>query len=107
MSLDVDLVATRTVTVFNANVTHNLVQMADNAGLYKPIWRPSESGFKWARDLIDPLEQGLKNLKNNPDFYRRWNPKNGWGSYETLVEFVEAYLCACRKNPDAEIETCG
>lgn len=28
-------------------------------------------------------------MKNNPDEYKKMNPPNGWGSYETALEFLE------------------
>lgn len=31
--------------VFWANITHNLGRMADEAGIYKHLWRPEEIGM--------------------------------------------------------------
>lgn len=106
MSLDVYLTAVRPCGVYDANITHNLTQMADAAGLYEFLWRPEEVGITHATDLIVPLEQGLARLLREPEKYRAFNPKNGWGSYEGLVEFVRRYLEACRENPDAEVRVC-
>lgn len=89
--------------VFEANVTHNLVQMADAAGLWKPIWRPEECGAKTAGDLIRPIFEGLVKLKARPEDFMRLNPSNGWGDYGTFVEWVERYLEACRQWPHATI----
>lgn len=44
MSLDVYLTAVRPTEVFSANITHNLGEMADKAGIYKACWRPEEIG---------------------------------------------------------------
>ena len=106
MSLDVYLNAVRPTTVFKWNVTHNLNKMAEAAGIYKELWRPEELNITTAQALIDPLTAGLARLKNDPDYFRQFNPANGWGSYEGLVEFVDAYLEACIANPDATIEAC-
>jgi len=92
-----------TIEVFEGNITHNLVDMAEKAGLYYCIWRPEEQGIKIAKDLIDPLERGLKDLTDKPEKYKLYNPPNGWGSYETLVSFIDRYLAACKENPEAEI----
>lgn len=64
-----------------------------------------EGGFRTilARELIDTLDSGLSLLKSDPERFKRFNPENGWGSYEGLVEFVEDYLDACRQYPDAEV----
>ena len=77
--------------------------MADEAGIYKHLWRPEEIGITHSRQLISPLRIGLFNLKADPDRFRVFNPENGWGSYETLVNFVEEYLTTCVENPDAEV----
>ncbi len=88
-------------SVFWANITHNLGAMAKEAGLYEALWQPNM--LARAADLIEPLRGGLARLKTNPDAFRRLNPENGWGTYEGLVEFVEEYLAACERWPDAEV----
>lgn len=103
MSLDVSLTATRPTCVYGRNITHNLTEMADKAGIYKHLWRPEELGITKAVDLVSPLSKGLSKLKNKPEYFKRFNPSNGWGNYENLVEFVEEYITACVENPDAEI----
>lgn len=89
--------------VFDYNITHNLNNMADAAGIYEHLWRPEEINIEFARDLIEPLRQGLHRLKLNPEEYKKHNPENGWGDYEGLVSFVETYLDACYKYPDARV----
>ena len=89
--------------LFNANITHNLGEMARKAGIYHYLWRPEEIDITFASELIDPLTLGLEELKENPDTYKKLNPKNGWGCYEGFVEWVERYLEACKENPDALI----
>ena len=89
--------------VFWANITHNLNTMADAAGIYQELWRPDELGITKARQLIDPLRAGLERLKAEPAKFRAFNPRNGWGTYEGLLEFVERYLAACEQYPDADV----
>lgn len=104
MSLDVYLKAVRPTTIYSANITHNLNQMASAAGIYKHLWRPEELGIKTARELIEPLRAGLALLKSDEPRFRTHDAPNGWGRYPHLVEFVTEYLAACEENPDAEIE---
>lgn len=94
---------TVTETVFESGITHNLSEMADKAGIYRHLWRPEELNIKKAVQLIDPLEGGLALLKANPTYYRQFNAKNGWGTYENLVKLIEEYLKACRDYPEAVI----
>ena len=87
--------------VFSANITHNLTEMADKAGIYEAVWRPKEIGISKAGNLIDLLRSGLSLLEANPEWFQNFNPANGWGTYEGLVKWVRAYLQACQKYPDA------
>lgn len=103
MSLDVYLHAVRKTTVYDANITHNLRQMAEEAGLYYCLWRPEEVGIYTAQQLIEPLRTGLNRLISDPEHFKKFNPENGWGDYEGLVTFVSNYLSACEENGDAEI----
>ena len=103
MSLDVWLEEIKPCEVFQANITHNLTAMADEAAIYKHLWRPEEIGITKARELIEPLTKGLEVLKADPERFKEFNPPNGWGDYEGLVRFVEKYLAACLENPNATI----
>ena len=87
--------------IYHANITHNLGKMAQAAGIYRHLWRPEEVGIKTAGQLIEPLRDGLAVLKADPDKFKPFNPENGWGNYDNLVTFVEAYLQACEDNPTA------
>ena len=89
--------------VFDYNITHNLNQMADAAGLYESLWRPDENGITHARQLIKLLEEGLSLLQSDPGRFRKFEPSNGWGTYEGLVRFVQKYLAACMEWPGATV----
>ena len=56
-----------------------------------------------AEQLIAPLRVGLDVLRGDPKRFRQFNPENGWGDYEGLIEFVEEYLAACEMYPDADV----
>ena len=103
MSLTVYLTETHPVEVYENNITHNVGVMASSAGVYQALWRPEELDVKTARDLIPHLETGLNTLRENPPKYKELNPKNGWGDYDSLCQFVRMYLIACIANPDATV----
>lgn len=90
--------------VYRANITHNLGRMAEAAGIYQHLWRPDEIEITHAKQLIEPLQEGLTRLKVDPEEFKKHNPKNGWGDYSGLVEFVDKYLEACRQYPEATIQ---
>lgn len=91
-------------TVYDANITHNLGKMADEAGIYEALWRPDEIGKSKASEIVELLEKGLADLKKRPEHFEKFNSPNGWGMYEHFVHFVEKYLEACKQYPDAIIE---
>ena len=136
MGLDIDLVKkgwfTRdkvnfeetSETVYDCNITHNLGEMAGEAGIYEALWRPyrlaadytdfgddydAEMEFAGkqtivALDIIPHIRIGLLRLKSNPDHYKKFNSPNGWGTYEHFVPFVENYLNALLENPHAIVQ---
>lgn len=109
-----------TENVYDANITHNLRTMAEEAGIYNALWRPyrlkkdyvnpfdyiAEGRFEdqqtiQASELIESLEKGLADLKARPEHFEQFNSPNGWGMYEHFVPFVEKYLNACKEYPEA------
>lgn len=104
MGLDIHLMAMRRVSVASFNITHNLISMADAAGLYKPIWRPEENGIKLASELVEPLAKGIAMLRSDPAKFKRHEPSNGWGTYQSFVECLVLLHDKCVDNPDAEVE---
>lgn len=102
-------------TFWHGNITHNLVDMADHCicecpnktTLYEMLWDPEVSGLL-AKDevlttsYIKALSVCLNDLKEHKDFYEKYNPKNGWGNYNNLVNFVKDLLTAIDKIPQKE-----
>jgi len=89
--------------VFDANITHNLGRMAEAAGIYYHVWRPEEVGITEAKQLIEPLHQGLALLKEDPARFKSYDAPNDWGRYDHFVPWLERYLEACEAYPDAEV----
>lgn len=103
MSLDITLNATRLTEVYSANITHNLARMAEEAGIYKHLWRPKEIGITRAVELIEPLRFGLSKMKADPERFKKFDAENGWGTYEQFLPWIEEYVKACEASPDADI----
>ena len=103
MSLDVYLTEVRETTIYDHNITHNLNKMADEAGIYKHLWRPEEIEITKAAQLIEPLREGLSLLLSDPERFKKFDPENKWGDYDGLVNFVREYLAACEENPNASV----
>lgn len=82
---------------WHGNITHNLHEMANNCYgrdlcLDDLLWR-DEMPDDIVEYIID-LFACLFELKDNPDYYKQYNPSNGWGTYEQLVEFVRSFIHA-------------
>jgi hypothetical protein len=105
VSLDFSITAIVETTVCERNITHNLANMADEAGLYEALWRPGENGFILAKDIIPILKSGLEKLKEEPEKFKKLGASNGWGTYEGLVSFVEDILENCEKYPNGKLYT--
>ena len=97
---------TRMITdeYFDGNITHNLNTMADRAGLYEALWQSKENGFTKAKQIINSLKTGLSLLKEKPEYFKKFNPENGFGSYDGLFKFVSNYLNACKEYPESNIK---
>ena len=106
MSLDVYLdCACCGSTVAEFNATHNLTEMASEAGCYLPLWQAPESGITHARQLIDPVHDAVAALRADPVRFTALNPANGWGTYDGFIAALDGLLTACQRYPDAEVRT--
>lgn len=110
MSLNVDLMVTQPCSVYSSNITHNLgkmaseVKLSNGMTLYQVLWRPDEQvGLKYAKDISELLDEGWNIMMADPEHFKKFDPDNGWGSYEGLEKFVYNYRNACWDNPDAEL----
>jgi hypothetical protein len=110
MSLDIDLLVQQPSSIYADNITHNLAKMASNVHvapaltLYQILWRPEEHGLVWASDIAEHLDTAWNILLSEPEYFKQFNPSNGWGSYDSLLNFTYNYRNACWKHPHAEIQ---
>lgn len=94
------------------NITHNLTEMAEDClsfeeeyqhyNLYDLLWRDTQVPFTgvYLNIYIAHLAYCLYVLKNDPDHFKKFNPENGWGTYEQLVNFVEDFIKALINMPE-------
>lgn len=87
-------------------ITHNLVPMAQEAGIYECLWRPDEHGFTKASHVAQVLEPAIANMEKTPERFRALNPENDWGTYEGFMAALHSIAAACRKHPEAEVSAC-
>ena len=110
MSLDITLrdncceSCGRSDEAFSANITHNLGTMARETVLYGVLWRPEQNGIVFAKDLIKPLEDGIRKMENDPERFKKYDATNNWGTYEQFLPWLRVLLAACEDNPDAKVD---
>ena len=97
---------------WHGNITHNLCGMAEDCesfeeeyqhyNLYDLLWRDTQVPFTgvYLNIYIAHLAYCLYVLKNDPDHFKKFNPENGWGTYEQLVNFVEEFIKALVTMPE-------
>ena len=89
------------------NITHNLREMASHCmsldgqySLKALLWRdefPTKEEFKTDdvhTKYVTLLIECLQSLKKSPDYFKQYNPANGWGNYELLVSFLTDFIKA-------------
>lgn len=96
---------------WHGNITHNLAEMAEDCisfdeydqcyNLYDLLWRDTQAPFggNYLNTYIAHLAYCLYILKNDPEHFKQFNPSNGWGTYEQLVEFVRSFIHALINMP--------
>lgn len=85
------------VELFWRHMTHKGRDIAIEAGLYKPIWRPGELGVQYANELIGYLTKGLEVLQ----VMDKRSPSSALPMM--IIGFVEEYLEACKEYPIARV----
>ena len=87
-----------TETILDANCTFNVSPMFRLALGKDGIKQLNELSRE---DCIELLQDGIKDMKENPEMYKKLNPENGWGNYEGALETLENILDALHKSDKA------
>lgn len=109
---DIQEIEIETNEFWHGNITHNLTEMAEDCisfdeydqcyNLYDLLWRDTQAPFEgdYINAYIAHLAYCLYVLKNDPEHFKKFNPSNGWGTYEQLVEFVRSFIHALIDMPE-------
>lgn len=84
---------------YSCNITHNLGQMAREAGIYDLLWNASGK----AGAMIKPLAKAIIDMEARPEYYRQFDAPNGWGIYDDFLPWLNEILQQCVDNPEAVI----
>ncbi len=108
MSLDVSLeiavdtggVEPHTVELFSRNITHNVSPMWTKAGMHHAMY---VCDGEIAGGLVGEIDAGIKAMEVDPAGFTALNPANGWGDYESALDFARAWFAACAGHPKATV----
>jgi hypothetical protein len=57
-----------------------------------------------AEELRPFIERGVSMMSEAPEYFRQYNPPNGWGDYEGALEYLRWIAANCVKFPHAFVE---
>jgi len=77
------------------NYTHNTNKMINAAVANNPVFPPCESWWKELNGMpgnvgAAMLNEIIKTLENDFELYSKYNPENGWGSYESVIAVLKS-----------------
>lgn len=95
-----------------ANITHNMNKMAqrifvseNKETLYDYVWRPEELYKEiYTNEMKNVLTKGICIMISKRKSLLRYEPENGWGSYDSFLKFLIEYKKACEDHPGYIIE---
>lgn len=67
-----------------------------------------KGGIKQLNDLsrkecIELLQDGIKDMEENPETYKKLNPENGWGDYEGALDVLVKILDALQSDEESYV----
>lgn len=51
-----------------------------------------------AHECVDRLAAAVSDMEAQPDYYKQFNPKNGWGNYDGALEILREMRDRCASN---------
>lgn len=69
---------------YYGNVTYNVTKMLRLAGIHPEVMNGLDAGI--AHTVV---VHALAAMEANPDYFRQFEAENGWGTYETTLDFVK------------------
>jgi hypothetical protein len=84
------------------NLTFNLSKMMTAANVHPDILKG-----KTGKEIIPILRKAWSELIKDPDKFKRYNPPNGWGSYEGLLTWLKETVETAEEHLDAKFAVGG
>ena len=84
-------------------ITHNLTDMASEAWVYEVLWRPGEKDK--LKNIKGTVDRAINEMREDPERFKKHNPPNGFGTYESFLNALIAIHSLCTLYPNAYIES--
>lgn len=73
-----------------------------------PMWRHAGADLatfngKLAGDVLPSLEEAVARMERYPNTYRKMNPTNGWGDYDSCLGFLRDLVTGFAEQPRAVV----
>lgn len=89
----------RRVDLFESNHTSNTACMWREAGCDL-----RDFDGKTSAELFPALRSAISQMQEQRGRFRRMEPENKWGTYESTLKFLGEILAACHDHPEAIVE---
>lgn len=98
VSLEIETGGDSSAQVFWRNMTSNVA----------PMWRKAGADIadmdgRTAAECAPILAAAVTAMETDPAAYKLMDPPNGWGSYETCLDFLRSIHAACVEHPACSI----
>lgn len=98
MGCGISLRAMRWVNLYESSISPSILKVLKVLGLYERMW--GSSGVVLAGHLVEPIEEALQRLKDNPDYFKNISYRM-WSTHDDVVEFLENLRDACVAYPES------
>lgn len=74
-----------------------------------PMWRLAGADLaefegQYAGNVLHLLDKAIEDMAASPGKYTPLNPLNGWGSYDTCLEFLQELRAEFANHPQARVK---
>lgn len=101
MSLDFSLVRRMPTEIAHANITHNMTNLWEALGIYEQLYN---SHGKYANEVYNDLRRALDVLLSDPEYFKKYDSPNGWGTVDAAIRFLTEITEACKEYPYSYID---
>ena len=88
--------------LYEGNITNNCIPIAKRCGVFHALWKPNSIGAKKAHHIYGLVDQGLTNLVDYSDFYKKFEDPT-WGTVDEFLSFLTEYRRALNAHPMSDI----